>query len=227
MKQLLVFLFLLCSTSVFAQDVIVKKDGSTIVCRVMELTSTEIIYKKWSDLNGSNYVMNRTDASTINYQNGKKIKLSESNNLYKPNNQNDGVQQYNDRALLALDYANQKTDRQIKNLKKWGLISGFAGVGLGIGHILLCFDSDSKIGEDVAFCIGGAVLAAGCVATSAYCFITSHKKQKQAEMYLHSSTLYKYDFKFTKGSSLSAGIDILSDRALDSNTLALGLHYNF
>ena len=61
MKQLLLFLFLLCSTGVFAQDVIVKKDGSTIVCRVVELTSSEIVYKKWSDLNGSNYVMNRAD----------------------------------------------------------------------------------------------------------------------------------------------------------------------
>ncbi len=58
MKQLLVFLLLLCSASVSAQDVIVKKDGSTIFCRVVELTDSEISYKKWSDLNGSNYVMN-------------------------------------------------------------------------------------------------------------------------------------------------------------------------
>ena len=49
MKQLLVLLLLLCSMSVSAQDVIVKKDGSTIVCRVVEVTATEITYKKWSD----------------------------------------------------------------------------------------------------------------------------------------------------------------------------------
>ena len=78
MKQLLVFLFLLCAASVSAQDVIVKKDGSTIVCCVVELTSTEIVYKKWSDLNGSNYVMDRSDASAINYQNGRKENLLES-----------------------------------------------------------------------------------------------------------------------------------------------------
>jgi len=34
MKKLVIFLLFLCSVSVFAQDVIVKKDGSTIVCRV-------------------------------------------------------------------------------------------------------------------------------------------------------------------------------------------------
>ena len=55
MKQFLILFLFLCSTSIFAQDVIVKKDGSTIVCRVVELTSSEITYKKWGDLNGSNY----------------------------------------------------------------------------------------------------------------------------------------------------------------------------
>ena len=82
MKQFMILFLLLCSASVLAQDVIVKKDGSTIVCRVVELTSSEIVYKKWSDLNGSNYVMNRADASAINYESGKKMNLSEATNLY-------------------------------------------------------------------------------------------------------------------------------------------------
>ena len=65
----------------FAQDVIVKKDGSTIVCRVIELNDSEIIYKKWSDLNGSNYVMDKSLASAVNYENGKKVSISEMNNI--------------------------------------------------------------------------------------------------------------------------------------------------
>ena len=93
MKQLLVFLLLLCSASVSAQDVIVKKDGSTIVCRVVEVSANEITYKKWSDLNGSNYVMDKSLASAINYESGKKESFSEATNLYTPNNQNDGSQQ--------------------------------------------------------------------------------------------------------------------------------------
>ncbi len=114
MKHLLVLLLLLCSASVSAQDVIVKKDGSTVVCRVVELTDTEITYKKWSDLNGSNYVMDRSLASAINYENGKKVNLSETTNLYRPNNQNDGTQQYNDRALLEMDAMNAQNNN--KNL---------------------------------------------------------------------------------------------------------------
>ena len=72
MKQLLTILALLCPMYALAQDVIVKKDGSTVVCRVIEVTATDITYKKWSDLKGSNYVMDKTLAVSINYENGKK-----------------------------------------------------------------------------------------------------------------------------------------------------------
>jgi len=224
MKQLLVFLFFLCSASVSAQDVIVKKDGSTIVCRVVELTSTEITYKKWSDLNGSNYVMSRSDASAINYENGKKVNISETTNLYQPHNQNDGVQQYNDRALLGMDYTNQKTYKKVKQLKTWGWISGIAGLGVGALMINLGKNADD---EGLQYYIPGGVFVLGGIATSAYCFVNAHKKQKQAEMYLQSSTLYQYNFEFSNGSNLSAGVDILRDCNVGNNTLGIGLRYNF
>ena len=222
MKQLLVFLLLLCSASVSAQDVIVKKDGSTIVCRVVELTDSEITYKKWSDLNGSNYVMNRADASAINYQNGKKVNLSDATNLYTPHNQNDGVQQYNDRALLEMDYANQKTDKKVKQLKTWGWISGVLGVG--IGAFSLYKSANVTHGASYYSTIGG-ILALGGILTSTYCFVSAHNKQK--EMYFQSSTLYQHKFEFSNGSNLSAGIDMLRDRNIGNNTLGIGLRYNF
>lgn len=224
MKQLLVMLLFLCSASVSAQDVIVKKDGSMVNCRVVELTESEIVYKKWSDLNGSNYVMERSAASAINYQNGKKVNLSEATNLYKPNNQNDGVQQYNDRALLDMDYTNQIIDKKIKKLRTWGWISGIAGVCIGAAIACTLSIDDGVDGSD--FFIAG-VLAAGGIATSTCCFISAHKKEKQAEMYLQSSSLYHYNFKFGNGSTLSAGINMLNDRTTNNNTLGLGIRYNF
>ena len=42
MKRNLLFLMLLLATSVSAQDVIVKKDGSTILSKVIEIGTTEI-----------------------------------------------------------------------------------------------------------------------------------------------------------------------------------------
>ena len=146
MKHLLVLLFLLCSVSAWAQDVIVKQDGSTIVCRIVDLTSSEITYKKWDDLNGSNYVMNRTDASAINYENGKKVNLSEVDNLYKPGNQNDGVQNYNDRALLEID-ANEHPKKKIHIGASWNIKAGLS-LDMFTGD---SDDLDMRVGYEASF----------------------------------------------------------------------------
>ena len=72
MKQLLVMFMLLCSTAVFAQDVIVKKDGSTILAKVLEVNTKDIKYKKHSNLSGPTYTINKSEIMSINYENGEK-----------------------------------------------------------------------------------------------------------------------------------------------------------
>lgn len=54
-----------------AQDIIVKKDGSIIHSKVLELNSSEIKYKKYSNLEGPIYVLNKTELLSINYENGE------------------------------------------------------------------------------------------------------------------------------------------------------------
>ena len=211
-------LMLLCSTSVFAQDVIVKKDGSTIVCRVVELTSTEITYKKWTDLNGSNYVMNRADASAINYENGKKVNLSESTNLYTPNNQNDGVQQYNDKALLELDKSTREPIMKVKRLKATALIGGIPM--LAAGGLLCALTSVEK----KCLIVGLPIAAAGVVWTTSF-LIAANNAQKKLE--IQSSSLYQHEFILRNGATLTAGADILNDNLTKQHTLGLGLRYNF
>ena len=218
MKQLLTILLLLCSVTTMAQDVIVKKDGSTILCRVVELTSSEITYKKWSDLNGSNYVMNRADASAINYENGKKVNLSEVTNLYSPNNQNDGTQQYNDRALLRIDAASNDPYKKVKKLRMIGWIGGAAIAGTGI--ICASIWSDS---EDLAPSL--ALIGGGVAFTTTFLLIANQQKKKMQAM--NYSTIYQHDFKLPNGKTLSAGIDMINDNTIGKRTLGLGLCYNF
>jgi len=227
MKQFLVFLFLLCAVGVSAQDVIVKKDGSTIVCRVVELTSSEIVYKKWSDLNGSNYVMNRSDASAINYESGKKVNLSEVENQYRPGNQNDGVQQYNDRALLQLDAAISRPDKKVRSLRTTGWVGGgllFAAGVLFFSSSEILGGDDWLIDDDQALPISLACIGGAAVWTTSFLLVANHvKKQNQ----LVSIPIFQHEFKISEGSSLSLGADILSDRTIGNNTLGLGLRYNF
>jgi len=220
MKHFLVFLFLLCTASVSAQDVIVKKDGSTIVCRVVELTSSEIVYKKWSDLNGSNYVMNRADASAINYQNGKKVNLSEATNLYQPHNQNDGVQQYNDKALLKLDAAINNPYRRAATAVRivgWGI--GAVAVGTGIYYLAFAEGHSHYKGMGAAIAVGGVAWTTGSILLANY--LANNVRTNE------SASIYQHDFKLPNGSSFSAGIDMLTDRTVGTNNLGIGLRYNF
>lgn len=226
MKHLLVILFLLCTMSVSAQDVIVKKDGSTIVCRVVSLTDSEIIYKKWSDLKGSNYVMERSAASAINYQDGKKVNLSGTTNLYKPNNQNDGVQQYNDRALLAMDKDINSHLKKAKIYQYIGIIGGIALVGTGV--VLIAVDGKSsatgKTDKEVvipAIAFMGAGLVGG-----ATCLLVANHYKKQVNMLQSSSVLY-HEIKFDNGSSLLTGIDVLRNNYNQQQALGIGIRYNF
>lgn len=73
MKKFLILMFIsfvLCN--VYAQDVIVKKDGSTILSKVLEVNTTDIKYKKFSNLDGPSYSIVKSEIMSINYENGEK-----------------------------------------------------------------------------------------------------------------------------------------------------------
>lgn len=78
-KQLFIIISLLFVAGIaMAQDVIVKKDGSTIPSKVEEINNTDIKYKKWGNLDGPLYSISRTEVVVINYQNGE-IEVIQSN----------------------------------------------------------------------------------------------------------------------------------------------------
>ena len=225
MKLLLPLLLFVCAISASAQDVIVKKDGSTIVCRVVEVSSSEIIYKKWTDLNGSNYVMNRADVSGINYESGKKENFSTTTNLYAPNNQNDGIQQFNDKALLAIDQDIRKLPNKIKTYRLIGLIGGGAMIVTGV-IIMTNGDFNSYIRPAVDTAIAGAVVTGcGVALGTTFCLIANHYK-KQANR-LQISSIYQHEIKFKNGTTFTPSIDMFKDQKLNSQGLGVGLCYNF
>ena len=85
LKKLSLAFCLLCwAGTVSAQDVIVKKDQSTVMSKVLEITSTEIKYKKWNNQDGPTYSINRSEVVNINYENGEVERVSDNtiNQLY-------------------------------------------------------------------------------------------------------------------------------------------------
>ena len=88
MKKLIVLTLLtLSAQNVAAQDVIVKKDGSTIIAKVLEVNQDNIKYKKLSNQNGPTYTISISDVMSVNYENGEK---EDFNNSSITNNANQG-----------------------------------------------------------------------------------------------------------------------------------------
>lgn len=55
----------------FAQDIIVKKDGSTIISKVYEIGNSYVKYKKYTNQQGPIYSIDSSDIMRINYENGE------------------------------------------------------------------------------------------------------------------------------------------------------------
>ena len=221
MKQIFLLSMLLCSFFSYAQDVIVKKNGSTVVCRVVEVNSTEIVYKKWGNLNGSNYVMDRNDITAINYENGRKESLSNSSiNEFAPGNQNSGQQTLNDNALLQLDLGLNNYAQKAKKLR----IAGWIGGGILIaGSVILIANGYD---DDVFLPCGIASGVAGIAWTSGF-LIAANKQQKKANSMVQNSPLLQNEFTLSKGSSLIGSVDVIKDDIKHQHILGVGLCYNF
>ena len=64
------FLMMCCAVTVYAQDVITLKNGDEIKAKVTEITSSEIKYKRYDNLDGPTVVAAKQDVFAINYENG-------------------------------------------------------------------------------------------------------------------------------------------------------------
>lgn len=80
MKRILLVFALLISASraVSAQDIITKKDGTDVQAKILEVTSTEIKYKKYSNLKGPTYLLPKSDILIVRYENGENEIFNES-----------------------------------------------------------------------------------------------------------------------------------------------------
>lgn len=249
MKKLLLLLMLVCSVSVWAQDVIVKKDGSTIICRLVEVSQSEVVYKRWSNLEGPNYVMNLADISAINLENGEKIRPDAQTTTNEPKTttnsflqSNNGQQTVSDEMLLAMvdktkPFDPIKAKKKAKRLKLTGWIGGGAMIVGGAIIAGTVKDDEwyysgysyyfSNYNHTVGLAIGLPMMGAGIALTTG-CLIRAHNLNKKANSYtVNTSSLYENEFKLKNGASLATGIDLLKDNKHHNPALGLGLRYNF
>ena len=66
------------ANSMFSQDVLTKKTGDDIKAKVLEVTTTEVKYKKFDNLNGPVFSILKSELLLIRYENGSKDVFNDS-----------------------------------------------------------------------------------------------------------------------------------------------------
>lgn len=72
---------LLSVTSLFGQDIILFRDGNSVEAVVVEITQTEIKYKKFKNPNGPLYTKSQSDVQSIKYAYGEVEEFTKTNNI--------------------------------------------------------------------------------------------------------------------------------------------------
>ena len=234
MKKIFLLMLFLCSMSVWAQDVIVKKDGSTVVCRIVEVTKTEVIYKKWSDQQGSNYIVNQKDLTAIHHENGTKTTFDAAPAVPAETAPSADAQPLTDADLLKMagvqaDTPQYEMMQKAKRLKKVGWIVG--GSMFAIGGALTIAGGTVFLDSDASFLLAisaGPILVVGGIITTTSCLVRAKNLKKKASPFsVSSAPLFQQDFKLKNGTTLSPSLDILKDNTQRNTTFGVGLTYNF
>ena len=149
-KYLLLLLLTIVGNKLNAQDFIVKKDGSVIQSKVLEVNETNIRYKKQTNLNGPTYTINISDVFAINYKNGEKDTFT--NDSASPNKKMDRdnnvhiVQpdSYNDKLISMYNSPPRLNGKESTKLAQ----RGFAFLGVDTKSILSSDDVEINFEQD-------------------------------------------------------------------------------
>lgn len=68
----LFILLMICSINSFSQDIIIMKNGDEIKSKVYEISSSDLTYRKYDNINGPKYTIRLDNIFMIKYENGQK-----------------------------------------------------------------------------------------------------------------------------------------------------------
>lgn len=220
MKRFLFFLLWLSATCVSAQDVIVKKDGSTIISKVIEIGTTEVKYKKFSNQDGPTYSILKSEIRAINYKNGEKETFSELNHS-APTPQPSYNSNYNSQVAEGIIAGNRlQKEKLLASAKSWDTVGNvwyWACFISGVVGGFLVYDDENQTPAYIA--VGGGI-ASGFIGLG-ICRAISNNKEKAANS-IASIPIIKQDINLGN-SRLSAGINIMKDQVKQKHTFGVGL----
>lgn len=105
MKKVLLILLFACSTNMIkAQDTLTMRSGENVIAKIIEVGSSEVKYKKVSNLNGPIFSTLKSDLIMIRYENGSKDDFSNILIASAKSEENQYNQGYNDATKYYKSY---------------------------------------------------------------------------------------------------------------------------
>lgn len=218
-----------------AQDVIVKRDGGTILAKVLKVTQTEVEYKKSSNNNGPTYSIPVQEIMAINYENGEKDTFE--SNSQEGSSANSTTFSLNDKMLQSthsyesthpldarsLSAYQEKEDllRSARINKTWGTVCIVAGAGTALAGLLLSEGIFDVMDQTTSYVLIGAGVGVGCIAGGLLHGIAGRKRREANA--IRVASIYEKEFK-VKNISVSPGLKLMAyNNGQNLNNYSLGV----
>jgi hypothetical protein len=126
LKNTIFILLFLNSSISFSQDLFIYKDGEELEVKVLRINKEDISYKKFSNINGPEYIEDKVNLFMIKYENGSKDIFQD--NIEKKKN-------------IKTESTKQKTKKQDDNCKH----SSDSIIFMNNKYMVVCKDCNKKV----------------------------------------------------------------------------------
>lgn len=214
--------FLCIAMIAAAQDIIVKKDGTVIKAKVTKVSSNEIEYKKFENIDGPTYAVNVSELLSVTYQNGETEKFSAAEQPQSLVINTDVYQgpQVSDVQLLAMSRANEKMYNKGKRLVVIGSVVGGSMI-LGCATLVIAGEIDGSDKGIAGFVVG---VTGGAIGIPLVCVgLNKMKKAKRIDV----MSLYEYNIPLGSNTMMTANVNLMKDNMTRQYAPGLGVNINF
>ncbi len=232
MKRLFLVLASMASiASAIAQDVIVKRDGEEIQCRILEVSSNKVKFKQWKNQNGPTFVEKKADILMLKYENGQKEVISFSGPVGETKVEDAVVAETPVDSVALADTMPISNDfLEYARKEKSGLLKWGRSISEEQAHAVLGKDwtdftrahKSERVGRAMIF-TGGALIVGGGLWTAQYVWASKDYDDKKSAYENHvAEANAKYAEKIN---SLNNDINVANAKLVDAQSMVDGAKY--
>jgi hypothetical protein len=178
MKKLFFLLTMCVVFNLSAQDIIVKRNGDELQCRILEVSKNEVKYKRWTNQDGPAFSEKKSNIFMIKYENGEKDMIAHSSPVSESSALSSGMNSvdpneyiFEEPTPISHTYLKYTTrGRRESGLIKWGNMLPEEQAKSMLNHDWLDFKKarkESRAGKILTW-VGGSMVVASISVVPVY-----------------------------------------------------------